>query len=61
VTEGSAYLTAIPEWVPLTELPNDPRHFVHSAQFVHDVQPVPGGELVTDVTVSWDLRRTLTR
>ena len=62
VTEGIAYLYSnIPDFTPLVPLPNDPGHFTGSATVLHNEQPRPGGAQVMDLSVNWDLRRTLDR
>lgn len=61
IPEGFAYLTVTPGLVYLTPLPNDPGHFAGSATVVHSESPINGGTQIIDLSVSWDLRRTLAR
>jgi hypothetical protein len=62
VVEGIGYLIAVSGLSLLTPLPDDPGHFAGKSTLVHDEQPTAGGGLqVLDLTVNWDLRRTLER
>lgn len=61
IAENFPYLTITPGLVYLTPLPNDPGHFAGSASVLHSELPVNGGTQSIDLSVSWDLRRTLAR
>lgn len=52
---------SVQELALLTPLPDQPDHFVGSVTWMHEEQERPGGALVIDMTVSWDLQRTLDR
>jgi hypothetical protein len=44
---------------PLIPTPGDPNHFMGNVTIQHSEDPTPEGTDTLDVTLRWDLRRTL--
>jgi hypothetical protein len=61
VPENYIPWVSVPTLAILTPVPGEPGHFTGSGTILHHEEPKPGGMLVIDQTVEWDLMRTVER